>query len=139
LKKKDIRNSKKEVNFILELKNAIENIDISNILEKESLETIVQNYTRISESIWYKFSQCVNINKCSKEWWNEKCQNKLTRYKSFKTLEDWKVFKKVVKKTKCLFFDDKIQEIMSKNKRPWDFINWVKKYKLPAIEALQYN
>jgi len=42
-----IRNSKEEENFILELKNAIGNINTSNILDKESLESIVQ--ARISE------------------------------------------------------------------------------------------
>ena len=28
---------------------------------------------------------------------------------------------------------------MSKNKRPWNLINWVKKCKLLVIEALQFN
>jgi len=51
-----IRNSKKEVNFISELMNIIGNIDISSIPDKESLETMVQDYVRIFESIQYKFS-----------------------------------------------------------------------------------
>ena len=113
-----IRNSKNKINFISELINTIENINISSIPDKKSLETIVQDYVRISESIWYKFSWCVNNNKCSKVWWNKKCWDKLTRYRSFKTLEDWKVFKEVIKKTKHLFFNNKIQEITLKNRRP---------------------
>ena len=51
-------------------------------------------------------------------------------------IEDWKIFKHVIKKTKHLFFDEKIQEITSKNQRPWDLINWAKKCKLLVIEAL---
>ena len=51
-----IRNSKNKINFISELINTIENINISSIPDKKSLETIVQDYVRISESIWYKFS-----------------------------------------------------------------------------------
>ena len=94
---------------------------------------------RISESIWYKFSQYVNITKHSKSWLNKGFHDKLTRYRSSKMTEDWRIFKHVIKKTKCLFFDDKIQEITSKNQRPWDYINWVKKCKLLAIESLQYN
>ena len=50
------RNSEKEVNFISELINTIENIDTSSTPNKESFETIAQDYVRISESIWYKFS-----------------------------------------------------------------------------------
>ena len=51
-----IRNSKNKINFISELINTIENINISSIPDKKSLETIVQDYVRIFESIWYKFS-----------------------------------------------------------------------------------
>jgi len=60
-------------------------------------------------------------------------------YCTFKLLANWKLFKVFVKKTKQTFFDEKIQEIVSKRKRPCDFINWVRKQKLPAIEALQFN
>ena len=51
-------------------------------------------------------------------------------------IEGWKIFKGVVKKIKHLFFNNKIQEIILKNKRPWDFMNWVKKIKIPIIETL---
>jgi len=52
---------------------------------------------------------------------------------------DWKSFKDIVKRTKRLFFHNKIQEITSKNHRPWDLINWIKKHKLLATKALQFN
>ena len=57
------------------------------------------------------------ITKQSKDWWNKECQVKLLNYRSFKQVEYWKTFKGVVKKTKQSFFDDKIQEIASKNYR----------------------
>jgi len=51
----------------------------------------------------------------------------------------WSKFKRIVKKTKRIFFNKKIQEIISKNKRSWDLMNWVKKCKLSAIEAIKFN
>jgi len=46
---------------------------------------------------------------------------------------------KTIKTTKHISFNKKIQEIILKNQRLWDLMNWVKKYKLLAIEAIQYN
>ena len=38
-------------------------------------------------------------------------------YRSSKLIEGWKTFKRVIKKTKKLFFNDKIQEFTLKNCR----------------------
>ena len=46
-----IKNSEKEENFISNLIKAIRNIDMIKILDKDSLELIVQEYARISETI----------------------------------------------------------------------------------------
>ena len=46
--------------------NATGNINTSYISSRESLEEIVQEYARISDSIWYKFFRNVNITKYSK-------------------------------------------------------------------------
>jgi len=116
----------------------ISNIGISNISSKESLKAIVQEYARVSDAIQYKFSKNINITKHFKVWWNKKCNKKLIKYRSSKMTKNWKNFKEVIKKTKYIFFNNRIQEIVSKNKRHWGLMNWIKRQKMPAIEALQY-
>ena len=123
----------------MKLMFTLRNIDTADISSKGSLENIVQEYTRISNHTWYKLSKNINITKCSKVWWNNKYSTKLNTYHSSKSLEDWEKFKGFVKQTKHSFFDKKIQEITLKNKRLWDLMNWVKKCKPSAIEALQHN
>ena len=81
----------------------------------------------------------VNITKHLKEWWNEQCCRNLENYQQTRHVEDWRQFRDTIKKTKHKSFDLKIQEIANKKYRPWKLINWVKKYKLPAIKAIQYN
>ena len=51
-----IRNSKEE-KFVIELMNTMENINTLDISSKESLKEIIQEYAKISDSIWYKFSK----------------------------------------------------------------------------------
>ena len=74
-----------------------------------------------------------------KLWWNKECQRELEKYRVSKWVEDWRIFRSVVKTTKCVFFNTKIQEIAGKNCDPWEFMNWIKNHKFLAIEAIQYN
>ena len=51
----------------------------------------------------------------------------------------WIKYKKSVRMAKRVFFDNRIQEIVLTNKRPWDFMNWAKKQKLPAMDTIKFN
>ena len=50
----------------------------------------------------------------SKSWWNKECNQLLRNYRTLRNLEDWKIFKNMIKSTKQSFFDLKIQEIINK-------------------------
>ena len=67
------------------------------------------------------------------------CSLALTNYRMSRSRDTWKAFKLLVKEAKRNFFNDKIQEIASKSRGPWELINWVKKRKLLATEAIKYN
>jgi len=57
-----IKNSKEEENFIVDLIiEVLGKLDTTMILDKDVLEKIVQEYTRLLESIWYKHSRVVKI------------------------------------------------------------------------------
>ena len=75
----------------------------------------------------------------SKIWWNEDCRQSLNIYRESRYLDDWKLFKKIVKTTKRVFFNTKIQEVANKSHGSWELINWVNKHKLPAVEAIKYD
>ena len=134
-----IKNSKEKNHFIEELANSVKQIDISHIQSIEALENIVQVLVFNINSIWFKYSKCINITKHSKSWWNKDCCTDINKYWQFQSLKDWKKFKKMVKRTKCVFFDDKINKISNKKCSPWELMNWVNKCKLPAIEFILFN
>jgi len=109
-----VKDSKEEYTFVKELIKAIRNIDINNISDVDHLDSIVLEFVSLMENIWVKNSKVINIMKYSKSWWNVNCSRDLDKYKASKCIEDWKQSKKMVKNTKCTFFDLKIQEISNK-------------------------
>ena len=134
-----VKNSEEEHNFVIDIMNLIKDLNINHINSKDDLEVIIQNFVKNTNNIWFKYSKLVNITKCSNLWWNNNCQMALETYRNLELLNDWKNFKKIVKTSKHKFFNSKIQEILNKRKGLWELINWIKKRKLLAIEAIKYN
>jgi len=60
----------------------------------------------------------VNITKRFKVWWTEKYNRDLTTYYISRSRTNWDKYKKMVKLAKKTFFNNKIQEITSSNKKP---------------------
>ena len=89
--------------------------------------------------MWSKNAKRTRISKHSKQCWSESCNQALNDYRSTRSQENWKSFKSATKVAKRSFFDNKIQEIANKSQGPWELMNWVKKRKLPATEAIKYN
>ena len=133
------KNSEEEELFIEEIITSFKNLDMSNILDIPNLEQIINNFANIVDNVWMKNSKFVNITRHSKSWWDKNCNKDLERYRSSKSIKDWKTFQKTVKNTKQSFFDLKIQEIANKKQGPWELMSWVNKHKLPAIETIKYN
>jgi len=63
-----IKNSKEEEKFTLDLIQEFRNINTSNIYNKDTLELIIQEYKRLLEIAWVKYSHYINITKHSKDW-----------------------------------------------------------------------
>ena len=114
-------------------------LDISNIEDIDELDQIVNQLSIIVAQMWFKNAKKSRSSKHSKQWWSESCRNALSTYRLERSHKNWKSFKLAVKNAKQTFFDDKIHEIANKSQGPWELMNWVKKRKLPAIEAIKHN
>ena len=98
------KNSEEKILFIKDLIKNISSINISNLSNIKSLENVVDLLTCIVERAWNKNSKIINILKYSKSWWDMSCSRDLEKYRSSRSLANWKQFKKTVKNTKCSFF-----------------------------------
>jgi len=131
--------SKVENAFLEEVISSFKNFDMSNITSKEVLEHMVNKLNSIVDQAWNKNAKCSRITKHSKKWWSEECNKALTDYWSTRSLNNWKIFKKVVKDTKRAFFDLKIREVAEKSHSPWELTSWINKRKLPATKAIKHE
>ena len=110
--------SKQENTFIEEVILSFKNFDTSNITNKGDLKYIVNKLNSLVDQVWNKNAKHSRITKHSKRWWSEECNKALTDYRTLRSLNDWKTFKKVVKNTKRAFFDSKIWEVADKSRSP---------------------
>jgi len=131
--------SKQETAFIKEIISNFKNLDTFNIADMEKLEHIVNQLRVIIDQAWTKNAKNSRISKHSKQWWTDEYSHSLNNYRTSRSLDNWKNFKKIIKNTKRSFFDMKIQEVASKNHGPWELMNWISRCKLPDTKAIKYD
>ena len=88
---------------------------------------------------WATCAKRITMTSRSKEWWNNECRTALETYRRTGEQSDWSSFRSTTRQAKRQFFDNRIAEIASTNKRPWDLMSWVKQRKLPAVEAIRFQ
>jgi len=133
------KGSVEEKVFIKDVIKDFTTIDTSNLIDIESLKIAINSFALAIDRAWEKNSKIVTISRHLKSWWNMNCSRDLEKYRSTRSLVDWKQFKKTVKSTKHIFFDQKIQEISNKARGHWELVNWVKERNLSAVKAIKYN
>ena len=99
--------SEQESAFIKDVISKFKNLDMTNIEDIIKLEWVVKQFSTIIDQAWTKNTKKSKISKHSKQWWTEDYSCSLNNYRSSRSLENWKKFKKIVKDTKRSFFDDK--------------------------------
>jgi len=133
------KDSDNEIAFVNDIIKGVKSIDTLNLKNQEDILRCVAAFSSTVKDAWSTHSMTKRITKHSKEWWNEQCLVCINKYHESGDIANWKVFKAAVRNAKRTFFDQKIQEIASSNKRPWDLMNWVKKKNLPAIKAIYHE
>jgi len=112
------KDSEEEKDFIKAITDSTLALDTSNITSKENLESAAQRLADIFNEAWLSQAKKKCITKYSKEWWNHECTENLNRYRNTGDIEHWREFKSSTRIAKKEFFDNKIYEIASSNKRP---------------------
>jgi len=133
------KDSKEEEVFISNLVKGVRNIDTSELKNQLDIQRCASKLEKIFKEAWSIHSMTKRITKHSKKWWNERCTECINKYHETGDINSWKSFKSAVHNAKRSFFDQKIEEIATSNKRPWDLMNWVRKKNLPAIEMIQHE
>ncbi|KAF5357244.1 hypothetical protein D9756_006347 [Leucocoprinus leucothites] len=120
------KDSDEETAFISQVSEHLAALDCSDIRSTSCLDDISNSISRIFHESWNTNSKTVWITNRSKEWWNPHCSETLLTYRRTKDRKDWRAFRAATRAAKRSFFDARIHEIASTNKRPWDLMDWVK-------------
>jgi len=133
------RNSEEESAFLSSVIASLGRLNFSGLSSTAGLDLLSSNISKVFADAWDAYARNITVTACSKKWWNSECRTVLERYRLTGDRSDWHLFRSATRSAKRSFFDNRIAEIVSTNKRPWDLMSWVKQHKLPAVEAIRYQ
>ncbi|KAJ2923473.1 hypothetical protein H1R20_g13621, partial [Candolleomyces eurysporus] len=105
----------------------------------EEVERMTSAIADAFSTAWNKHSTEYTVGPNSREYWNDDCTRALEEYRREMSAENHKAFRSAVKAAKREFFDKRIGEVATTNKRPWDLMEWVKERRNPPCEAIQFE
>jgi hypothetical protein len=88
---------------------------------------------------WSDHAKEAHIGKCSNGWWNEECSDAIAIYRESRLPEDWSQYRRIMRNTKRDYFEARVHEIASTERRPWDLTAWTRKRTLPSHEAISFG
>jgi len=101
-------------------------LNFSGLDSVVGLDSLAQAISQVFSHAWEANARNITVTSQSKEWWNNECKWALKLYRHTRARENWHTFCSSTRCAKRSFFDDRIVEIASTNKCPWDLISWVK-------------
>jgi len=108
------KGSDEETQFLEDAANIIKNLNILNLTDIHMLENVINELAIKVEKVWNCNVKLTNIMRNSKSWWNDDCSRELEKYRTSKSLEDWKSFCRTIQSTKRIFFNLKMNKIANK-------------------------
>jgi len=93
-------------------------LNFSRLDSVDDLDLLSTAVSRVISNAWEANARNITVTTRSKEWWNDECRNALAAYQRTGAREDWRLFHSTTRSAKRSFFDDRIAEIASTNKRP---------------------
>ncbi|CAA7270639.1 unnamed protein product [Cyclocybe aegerita] len=132
-----VRAGEAEKSFILDILRDLAAIPVAAPATKEGVEALADAIATAFSDAWFAHSTESKPTKRSKSWWTDECSETFGVYQLSRSLADYNKFKKACKDAKRDFFDERIAEIATSRKRPWDLMEWVKQRKLPPCEAIR--
>ncbi|CAA7270901.1 unnamed protein product [Cyclocybe aegerita] len=112
--------SEAEKSFISDILRDLAAIPVAAPATKEGVEALADAIATAFSDVWLAHSTESKPTKRSKSWWTDECSETFGVYQLSRSLADYNKFKKACKDAKRDFFDERIAEIATSRKRPWE-------------------